>query len=43
MLALARECGLRAGDARVVEVAGADVLLVRRFDRVKIAAGYLRH
>jgi serine/threonine-protein kinase HipA len=43
MLALARECGLRACDARVVEVAGADVLLVRRFDRVKIAAGYLRH
>jgi len=43
MLALARECGLRACDARVVEVAGADVLLVRRFDRVKIATGYLRH
>lgn len=43
MLALARECGLRACDARVVEVAGVDVLLVRRFDRVKISAGYLRH
>lgn len=43
MLALARECGLRACDARVVEVAGADVLLVRRFDRVKTSAGYLRH
>jgi serine/threonine-protein kinase HipA len=43
MLSLARECGLRACDARVVEVAGADVLLVRRFDRVKIPAGYLRH
>ena len=43
MLSLARECGLRACDARVVEVAGADVLLVRRFDRVKIPEGYLRH
>lgn len=43
MLALARECGLDACDARVVEVAGADVLLVRRFDRVKIPEGYLRH
>ena len=43
MLTLARECGLRACDARVVEVAGADVLLVRRFDRVKISDGYLRH
>jgi len=43
MLTLARECGLRACDVRIVEVAGADVLLVRRFDRVKIAAGYLRH
>jgi serine/threonine-protein kinase HipA len=42
-LALARECGLRACEARVVEVAGADVLLVRRFDRLKIPEGYLRH
>jgi len=43
MLALARECGLRACDAHVVEVAGSDVLLVRRFDRVKTPDGYLRH
>lgn len=43
MLALARECGLRACDAHVVQVAGADVLLVRRFDRVRIPEGYLRH
>jgi serine/threonine-protein kinase HipA len=42
MLSLARECGLRTCDTRVVEVAGADVLLVRRFDRVKIPEGYLR-
>jgi serine/threonine-protein kinase HipA len=39
MLALARECGLRACDTRAAEVAGADVLLVRRFDRVKIPGG----
>jgi serine/threonine-protein kinase HipA len=43
MLALARECGLRACDAHVVKVADADVLLVRRFDRVKTPEGYLRH
>lgn len=43
MLALARECGLHACDAHVVDVAGADVLLVRRFDRVRMSAGYLRH
>jgi serine/threonine-protein kinase HipA len=43
MLTLARECGLRACDARVLEAAGADVLLVPRFDRVKIPEGYLRH
>ena len=43
MLALARECGLRACDAHVVEVAGSDALLVRRFDRVKTPDGYLRH
>ncbi len=43
MLALARECGLRACDHRVVSVAETDVLLVRRFDRVKAEGGYLRH
>ena len=43
MLTLARECGLHACDARVVEVAAANVLLVRRFDRVKTPEGYLRH
>jgi serine/threonine-protein kinase HipA len=43
MLALARECNLRACDCRVVSVGDADVLLVRRFDRVKIDGGYLRH
>jgi serine/threonine-protein kinase HipA len=43
MLDLARECGLRACDARVVSVADAGVLLVRRFDRVKVKGGYYRH
>lgn len=43
MLNLARECGLRTSDARVVSVAGGDVLLVRRFDRVKVKGGYHRH
>jgi len=43
MLNLARECGLRTSDARVVSVAGADVLLVPRFDRVKVKGGYYRH
>ncbi|HWM71363.1 MAG TPA: type II toxin-antitoxin system HipA family toxin [Steroidobacteraceae bacterium] len=43
MLTLARGCGLRVSDARVVEVGGDDILLVRRFDRVKIPVGYLRH
>jgi serine/threonine-protein kinase HipA len=43
MLALARECKLRVCDCRVVSVGEADVLLVRRFDRVKIGGGYLRH
>lgn len=43
MLALARECGLQACDFRVMKVVDADVLLVRRFDRVKVPEGYLRH
>jgi len=43
MLNLARECGLRTSDSRVIRVAEADVLLVRRFDRVKVKGGYYRH
>src|SRR6185437_2047810 len=43
MLQLARECGLQTCDTRVVSVAGGDVLLVRRFDRVKTKGGYYRH
>ena len=42
MLTLARACGLLTAESRVVEVAGRDVLLVKRFDREKTDAGYRR-
>jgi serine/threonine-protein kinase HipA len=42
MLILARACGLTAAESRVAEVAGRDVLLVKRFDREATPAGYLR-
>lgn len=42
MLLLARACGLTTAESRVVEVAGRDVLLVKRFDREKTEGGYLR-
>ncbi len=42
MLLLARACGLIAAESRVVEVAGRDVLLVRRVDRDKAPGGYRR-
>lgn len=42
MLTLARVCGLVTAESRVVEVAGRDVLLVKRFDREKTDAGYRR-
>lgn len=42
MLVLARECGLQAAESRVIEVAGRDVLLVKRFDRGPGADGFLR-
>jgi serine/threonine-protein kinase HipA len=43
MLKLARECGVRSADAKVVTVGGRDVVLVRRFDRVKVPGGYHRY
>jgi serine/threonine-protein kinase HipA len=43
MLALARECHIQSCDSRVVSIGEDDVLLVRRFDRVKIDGGYLRY
>ena len=42
MLLLARVCGLNTSESRVTEVAGRDVLLVRRLDREKTPDGYLR-
>ena len=42
MLILARACGLTTAESRVVGVGGRDVLLVKRFDRQKTEAGYLR-
>jgi serine/threonine-protein kinase HipA len=42
MLTLARACGLVTAESRVVEVAGRDVLLVKRFDREKTDGGYRR-
>lgn len=42
MLELAARCGLHAATSRVVTVAGRDVLLVKRFDRVHAPGGYLR-
>ena len=42
MLVLARRCGLTVADSKVVDIGGRDVLIVKRFDREKISAGYLR-
>ena len=42
MLVLGRQCGLTTAESRVVDVAGRDVLLVKRFDREKAEGSYLR-
>lgn len=42
MLLLARQCGLTTAESNVVTIAGRDTLLVKRFDREKTDAGYLR-
>lgn len=42
MLMLAKSCGIKTAINRVMEIAGRDVLLVKRFDREKTKAGYLR-
>jgi serine/threonine-protein kinase HipA len=42
MLTLARACGLTTAESRILSVGGRDVLLVKRFDREKTQAGYLR-
>lgn len=42
MLKLGRHCGLTTSESKVVSVAGRSILLVKRFDREKSNAGYLR-
>jgi serine/threonine-protein kinase HipA len=42
MLELAKACGLRVVESRVVGVGAKDVLLVKRFDRTKTDKGYMR-
>lgn len=42
MLALARACGIRSAESRIVTAGDRDVLLVKRFDREKTEGGYLR-
>jgi serine/threonine-protein kinase HipA len=41
-MALAKECGITVPEMRLVDIAGKDVLLVKRFDREKTENGYLR-
>jgi len=42
MLVLARACGLNTAESRVIDVAGRDVVLVKRFDRERTPDGYRR-
>lgn len=42
MLTLARLAGITAADSKIVTVGDRDVLLVKRFDRDKVAGGYTR-
>lgn len=42
MLRLAHACGISVAESRLETVAGKDVLLIKRFDRKKTDAGYLR-
>lgn len=43
LLKLAQACNLTVADSKVTNVAGRDVLLVRRFDRDPTTSGYRRH
>ena len=43
LLKLAQTCTLEVADSKITEVAGRDVLLVRRFDRDPATDGYQRH
>ena len=42
MLKLGKLCGLDVADSKLVTIADKDVLLVKRFDREKVADGYTR-
>jgi serine/threonine-protein kinase HipA len=42
MLRVARKCGINTAESRIETVGGKDVLLIKRFDRVKTADGYTR-
>lgn len=42
MLELARACGIRSAEHRLVTIAGQTILLVKRFDRLLLADGALR-
>ena len=42
MLILAQECGISAAKSKVIDIAGRDVLMIKRFDRHKTEEGYLR-
>lgn len=42
MLVLARACGIRSAESRIIPVGDRDVLLVKRFDREKTRSGYVR-
>jgi serine/threonine-protein kinase HipA len=42
MLVLARACGITTAESKLTQIGERDVLLVKRFDREKTDAGYLR-
>ncbi|MBI5547873.1 MAG: type II toxin-antitoxin system HipA family toxin [Deltaproteobacteria bacterium] len=41
-LVLARACGLSTAESKILQIAGRDVLLVKRFDRRRVPEGYQR-
>jgi serine/threonine-protein kinase HipA len=43
MLRLAAQCGIAAPETRIMKIGNEQILLVRRFDRERVAGGYLRH
>jgi serine/threonine-protein kinase HipA len=42
MLKLARECGINSAESKIARIGGANILLVKRFDREKSDKGYKR-